>query len=136
MFFYRGVATYSTKYTEERVLTKTFLQTESMYSYTDNKEHVHKMCKHSEQWYEMHQEVLMDTFQFANPMIFYNNHGDFQQTNAISSTIGVGTGGVTEALKNRVILPYTFTNQQTHHVLGHELVHAFQYNMANFVCFF
>ena len=40
----------------------------------------------------------------------------------------MGTGGVTEALKNRVIFPLTETWQQTDHVLGHELVHAFQYN--------
>ena len=38
-------------------------------------------------------------------MIFYNNHADFQQTNTIGGSIGVGTGGVTEAFKNRVIMP-------------------------------
>ena len=53
----------------------------------------------------------------------------FSKTNAISGSVGVGTGGVTEAFKNRVILPIAMTNQQTHHVVGHELVHAFQYNM-------
>src|SRR5690606_35086326 len=61
--------------------------------------------------------------------LFYNNHADFQQTTAIHGMIGTGTGGVTEGLRNRVVMPFTFTNQQTHHVLGHELVHAFQYNM-------
>jgi hypothetical protein len=30
----------------------------------------------------------------------------FQQTNAISGEIGVGTGGVTEALRNRVVFPF------------------------------
>ena len=61
-------------------------------------------------------------------MIIYPNQGDFQQTTAISGEIGIGTGGVTEALKNRVVLPVTETWAQTEHVLGHELVHAFQYN--------
>ena len=97
--------------------------------YTDNEEFINRMAQFSEQWYDMHQETLHDTFHHQNPIIFYDDHADFQQTNTISGSIGVGTGGVTEAFKNRVVLPYTFTNQQTHHVLGHELVHAFQYHM-------
>ncbi|HNG90531.1 MAG TPA: hypothetical protein PK858_10010, partial [Saprospiraceae bacterium] len=43
--------------------------------------------------------------------------------------ISVGTGGVTEGLRNRVVFPAAVTNQQTDHVLGHEMVHAFQYHM-------
>ena len=42
--------------------------------------------------------------------------------------IGTTTGGVTEALKNRVVMPVAPTLAQTDHVLGHELVHAFQFN--------
>ncbi|HLF34874.1 MAG TPA: hypothetical protein VI583_11585, partial [Cyclobacteriaceae bacterium] len=53
----------------------------------------------------------------------------FQQTNTVGGLIGSGTGGVTEALKRRVILPLSATSAQTSHVLGHELVHAFQYHM-------
>lgn len=83
-----------------------------------------------EHWYTLHQKVLLDTLSEKNPVIIYANHADFQQTRTISGSIGVGTGGVTEALKNRVIIPFAFTNQQTHHVLGHELVHAFQYDMV------
>jgi hypothetical protein len=42
----------------------------------------------------------------------------------------VGTGGITEGLKNRVVMPVMETNQMTRHVIGHELVHAFQYHVA------
>jgi Tol biopolymer transport system component len=100
-----------------------------IYHYLDNPEVVKELANFSEQWYRMHQAVFQDTFLVKNPMIFYNDHADFQQTNAISGSVGVGTGGVTEALKNRVILPIAMSNQQTFHVLGHELVHAFQYNL-------
>ncbi len=107
------------------------LETENfdIHYYTKDLDFLDKMGQFSEQWYAMHQECLHDTFHHNNPIIFYDNHADFQQTNTISGSIGVGTGGVTEAFKNRVVLPYTFTNQQTHHVLGHEMVHAFQYHM-------
>ena len=77
----------------------------------------------------MHQEVFRDTFLTKNPIILYNNHADFQQTTVLDGDIGIGTGGVTEALKNRVIMPIMDLSSQTRHVLGHELVHAFQYHL-------
>lgn len=83
----------------------------------------------SERWYNWHSKVLNHRFKQQNPLIFYQHHGDFQQTTVISGLLGTGTGGVTEGLRNRVIMPITASNQQTDHVLGHELVHAFQYDM-------
>lgn len=100
-----------------------------IYHYFDDESVINDLAKSSESWYLMHQQVLKDTLRPLNPILFYSNHADFQQTNAISSAPGVGTGGVTEALKNRVIMPVTESNAQTDHVLGHELVHAYQYNM-------
>ena len=84
----------------------------------------------SEEWYDQHQRVLRDTFEEPNLMLLYDNHADFQQTNAIRGGISTGTGGVTEAFKNRVIFPFALSNHQTDHVLGHELVHAFQYSIV------
>ncbi|GAA5221107.1 basic secretory protein-like protein [Membranihabitans marinus] len=100
-----------------------------LHYYLRDRNKVNQYAQWIEQWYDMHQHVLQDEFKTKNPFILYNDHGDFQQTTAISGSIGVGTGGVTEAFKNRVILPVAMTNQQTFHVIGHELVHAFQYNM-------
>lgn len=87
------------------------------------------LARWAEDWYKIHQQSFRDTFFMRNPLIIYNNHADFQQTNTVSSLIGVGTGGVTESLKNRVIMPVASTLSQTDHVLGHEMVHAFQFNM-------
>lgn len=65
-----------------------------------------------------------------NAIIFYADHADFQQTNVIEGEISPGTGGVTEGLRERVIMPFTGSYAETDHVLGHELVHAFQYRIA------
>lgn len=100
-----------------------------IYHYLDNDSLVNAISLWSEKWYQMHQKVFRDTFDVKNPLILYSNHADFQQTNTISGLVGTGTGGVTEALKNRVIIPVAPTIAQTDHVLGHELVHAFQYHM-------
>lgn len=99
-----------------------------IYNYFENEEVVNRLGQMSEQWYDFHKDVLQEDLVKINPMIFYSNHAEFQMTNSIQGGIGVGTGGVTEAFKNRVIMPVTFTNQQTFQVLGHELVHAFQFN--------
>ncbi len=99
----------------------------AIHSYIKNKAALDQMADWAEIWYGMHSAVFNDSY-VNNPIIFYNNHAEFQQTNAIYGDIGIGTGGVTEGLKNRVILPFTMINQQNQHVLGHELVHSFQYH--------
>lgn len=101
----------------------------NIYHYLEDSSRVKFIGNLAEQWYHYHRQILVDTFTNRNPIIFYRNHPDFQQTTAIMSTIGVGTGGVTEGLKRRVVMPFSFSDYQTSHVLGHELVHAFQYHI-------
>jgi Tol biopolymer transport system component len=99
-----------------------------VHHYLKDKEVATEFTQWTEQWYDYHSQVLKEKIPFKNPLILYNNHAEFQQTNSIQGDIGVGTGGVTEAFKNRVVMPLTFSNQTTWQVLGHELVHAFQFN--------
>jgi Tol biopolymer transport system component len=99
-----------------------------LYYYTKNDSLIKRIAKESEAWYTLHQQIFRDTFKTPNPIILYGNSPEFQQTTAINGEIGVGTGGVTEGLKNRVVMPLQEINSQTRHVLGHELVHAFQYH--------
>jgi Tol biopolymer transport system component len=99
------------------------------YYYLKNEKLLTRIAQDAETWYKMHQEVFRDTLLKKNPIILYNNSPDFQQTTALNGEIGIGTGGVTEALKNRVIMPVMELTSQTRHVLGHELVHAFQYHV-------
>jgi Tol biopolymer transport system component len=87
-------------------------------------------ARSSERWYERFARAFQHEFEAPKPIIFYADHPDFQQTNTLSGALSEGTGGVTESLKNRVIMPFTGSYAETDHVLGHELVHAFQYNVA------
>jgi Tol biopolymer transport system component len=100
-----------------------------IYHYLKNDSMLNTLSQWAETWYKIHQRLFRDTFELKNPIVFYNNHADFQQTNTVSGEVGIGTGGVTEGLKNRVILPIAPSLSQTHHTLGHELVHAFQYHL-------
>jgi len=58
-------------------------------------------------------------------IIVYNSHNDFQQTNVVDSYLQEGIGGVTELLKNRVVIPYDGSLKEFKHVIYHELVHVF-----------
>lgn len=98
--------------------------------YPEEREAVLDATRMGERWYERFARTFQHEFEARKPVILYADHPDFQQTNTLSGFIGEGTGGVTESLKNRVIMPMTGSYWDTDHVLGHELVHAFQYNIA------
>ncbi|MCI0432377.1 MAG: BamA/TamA family outer membrane protein [Gemmatimonadetes bacterium] len=83
----------------------------------------------AERWYTRLSRVFQHEFD-EKPLIFYADHPDFQQTNVISGALPEGTGGVTEGLRTRVIMPWTGIYAENDHVLGHELVHVFQYDLA------
>lgn len=58
------------------------------------------------------------------PLMVYNSHNDFQQTNVVGEYLEEGIGGVTELFKNRVVIPFEGNYRQFRHVIHHELVHA------------
>jgi hypothetical protein len=101
-----------------------------IYYYDKNRAVVDDLARMSERWYERLARLFQHEFEERKPLIFYADHPDFQQTNTIGGAISEGVGGVTESLKNRVVMPIAGSYAQTDHVLGHELVHAFQYNIA------
>ncbi len=98
-----------------------------IYYYLKNDSVLNQIARMSEEWYRRHYPVFGINLEGHNPLFIYNNHADFQQTTAISGEIGIGTGGVTEALRKRIVMPIAPIYAQTDHVLGHEMVHAFQY---------
>jgi Tol biopolymer transport system component len=63
------------------------------------------------------------------PIVIYNSHNDFQQTNVVQEYMEEGVGGVTELFKNRVVVPFEGNYKQFRHVIAHELVHAFLNDM-------
>jgi len=101
-----------------------------IYFYPVKEVAIQDVARMSERWYERLARMFQHDFDVAKPLIFYADHADFQQTNTLGGFISEGTGGVTESLKDRVIMPLTGSYASTDHVLGHELVHAFQFDLA------
>ncbi|OGU76522.1 MAG: hypothetical protein A2V93_02550 [Ignavibacteria bacterium RBG_16_34_14] len=62
------------------------------------------------------------------PLIFYNTHLHFQQTNTTQGFIPEGVGGFFEFIKGRVVIPSMGSLHDFRHVIRHELVHVFMTN--------
>ncbi len=100
-----------------------------IYYYSEEAEAAATVGRLAERWHTRLSRVFKHALTGRQPVVLYASHPEFQQTNVIEGAIGEGTGGVTEGAKRRVILPMAATLAETDHVLGHELVHAFQYDM-------
>ena len=101
-----------------------------IYYYEEEREAVSEAARMAERWYTRFSQIFQHELTSRQPLILYASHPAFEQTTAIPGTIGEATGGVTEALKRRVVLPMAGAMKETDHVLGHEIVHAFQYDMT------
>jgi len=101
-----------------------------LYFYEETETAARDAARMADRWYERHSTIFAHELTARRPLIFYANDADFQQTNVIGGSIGQGVGGVTEGLKQRVVMPFTGLYEETDHVLGHELVHSYQYDLA------
>jgi len=82
-----------------------------------------------ERWHGRLSQLLEHELSSRQPLILYAGHPHFRQTNATPGLIGEGTGGFTEMFKRRIVLPFAGAAAETDHVLGHELVHAYQFDI-------
>lgn len=59
------------------------------------------------------------------PLIVYDSHNDFSQTNVVPLPVSAeGIGGVTDKMKNRMTVPFMGDYSDFRRTLHHELVHA------------
>ena len=101
-----------------------------LYFYEETETAARDAARMADRWYERHSTIFAHELTARRPLIFYADAADFQQTNVIGGQIGQGVGGVTEGLKQRVVMPFTGLYAETDHVLGHELVHSYQFDLA------
>ncbi|MGD8494982.1 MAG: BamA/TamA family outer membrane protein [Gemmatimonadales bacterium] len=108
------------------------LETEhfDIYYYEDASGVIDEAGRMAERWYARISRLMDHQLRGRQPLILYTSHPDFEQTNALFGDIGEATGGATEALKRRIVLPLAGPLNESDHVIGHELVHAFQYDMT------
>jgi len=97
--------------------------------YPEEESAVREAARMAERWYGRLSSIFGREFTERKSIILYADQADFQQTTVTRGLIGEGTGGFTEGFRTRVVLPFTGNFEDTDHVLGHELVHVFQYDI-------
>ena len=97
----------------------------NIYYYGEFEEMAEIGAKYAEDAYEEYKVKFNHVVSEQIPLIFYNTHIHFQQTNTQPGFIPEGVGGFFEFLKGRVVIPYMGSLSQFEHVIRHELVHVF-----------
>ncbi len=100
-----------------------------IYYYDKEADVVNDIGRMAERWYTRLSKTFNHSFN-RKPIVLYANAADFHQTTTTGGLIGEGTGGFTDEFMNRVVLPLTGDYSENDHVLGHEIVHVFQYDIA------
>ena len=109
------------------------LQTEhfDIYFHQDRREPVDLAGRMAERWWHRLSRFFGQELSGRQPIVLYSSKPDFDQTLIVSGLIDGGTAGVTEPWRRRIALPFAPSLADTDHVLGHEIVHAFQFDLAS-----
>lgn len=81
--------------------------------------------------YRQYTSDFGQTVNYKIPLIIYNTHNHFAQTNVLPGILPEGIGGFFEYIKGRVVIPFNGSQERFHHVLRHELVHVFTNSRLN-----
>ncbi len=96
--------------------------------YKEEKAAVEDAARMAERSYARLSRILGHEFRERKPIVIFASRTDFAQNN-IFGDLGEGTGGVTDAARQRNVLPLTGDYRTFEHVLAHEMVHQFQYDV-------
>ena len=114
---------------QHRHLEFAIIQTEhfDVYYYAGEREAAVDGARMAERTYARLSRILNHRYRERQPLILFASHSEFQQNNV--TTIREGTAGVTEPFRHRVLLPFTGSYAEFEHVLQHEIVHQFQFDI-------
>ena len=96
--------------------------------YPEERLPVHDAARMAERSYSRLSRLLGHQFREKKPILLYASRQDFGQSN-INGDLGEGVGGVTEPARQRIELPFTGDYDSFEHVLTHEMVHQFQFDV-------
>ena len=82
----------------------------------------------AERSYARLSRMLGHQFREKKPILLFASRSDFGQNN-VTGDLGEFTGAVADALRHRMLVPFTGDYRTFEHVLTHEMVHAFQYDI-------
>jgi hypothetical protein len=99
-----------------------------IYYYPSEARAMNDAARMAERSYARLSRVLNHQFREKKPIMIFSSRMDFAQNN-VTGDLGEVTSGVTEAERHRMLLNFTGDYKTFEHVLTHEMVHAFQYDI-------
>jgi Tol biopolymer transport system component len=100
-----------------------------IYFHQEQRESVEVVGRLAERWWQRLSKVFGKEPEGRQPLVLYSSHVTFEQTQVVPGLIDPGVGGLTEPRRRRIVMPFAVSLAETDHVLGHELVHAFQFDL-------
>lgn len=100
----------------------------SVHYYPEERTGAMETARMAERSYTRLSKVLDHQFREKKPIILFSSRTEFGQNN-VTGDLGEGTGGVTDYLRHRMIFPMNGDFASLEHVLTHEMVHEFQYDI-------
>ena len=82
-----------------------------------------------EEGYVQVSEIMRHELSTKPPIVIYQSHYEFQQTNIIHEFLPPGVAGFAEPLRYRMVIPFNGDLDEFRNVLIHELCHIFQYDI-------
>ncbi|HEY9449801.1 MAG TPA: BamA/TamA family outer membrane protein, partial [Gemmatimonadaceae bacterium] len=96
--------------------------------YPDERAAAMDAARMAERAYSRLSRILGHEFSEKKPIMVFASRADFGQNN-VTGDLGEGTGGVTEPMRDRMLLFLTGDYRGFEHVLTHEMVHEFQFDI-------
>lgn len=96
--------------------------------YPSEYEGVKIAARMAERSYARLSRLLSYTFKERKPIVIFASRGDFAQSNVFGD-LGEGTGGVTDFVHQRNTFFLEMDLAETEHVMTHEMVHQFQFDV-------
>src|SRR5262249_5825725 len=76
-----------------------------IYYYPEDPEGIGSAARMADRGRTRRGRILGHELRDRQPLVLYASHPDFEQTNAIEGELGEGTGGITEPMRRRIVLP-------------------------------
>jgi hypothetical protein len=100
-----------------------------VYYYTDDTAQLQRITSFAESAYDELSRAFDFQIKEPVPLIVYETHSAFQQTNILHTGVPEGAQAFAEPRKFRMVLPYDMPDGELLALIRHELTHIFQYQI-------
>lgn len=100
-----------------------------IFYYPEEEHFLEDVISYAESNYRKISADLDHELRYRIPLIIYKTHEEFRQTNITMAELPQGVDAFAEPVQNRMVMPIDLPPDELYSLIGHELVHIFQYSI-------